>query len=73
MRHNLKAARKSKGMTQQDMADMLHMTMRHYQRIEKGETMGVFEVWDALEDFLGIHQRILRAMSNNHHETKENQ
>jgi len=64
MRARLKAARKAKGLTAQQVADMLYITLRHYQRLEKGETMGSFSYWDALEDFLGIHQRILREISS---------
>ena len=72
MRENLKAARKAKGMTQQAMADELGLTLRHYQKIEYAEIKGSFEVWDALEDLLGVHQRILRETSNNHPGPKEN-
>ncbi len=67
MRENLKKARKEAGLTQQQMADKLGLTLRHYQKIEYAELNGSFEVWDALEDLLGIHQRILRETSSNHH------
>lgn len=60
-RSNLQNARKAAGMTQQAMADKLGLTLRHYQKIEYGELSGSFEVWDALEDLLGVHQRILRG------------
>ncbi len=73
MRENLKAARKAKGLTQQAMADKLGIGLRHYQKIEYAELNGSFEVWDALEDLLGVHQRILRAIPNNRHAPKENQ
>ena len=73
MRENLKAARKAKGMTQQQMADALNLTLNHYQKIEYGILKGSFEVWDVLEDILEIHQRILRETSNNHPDTKESQ
>ncbi len=73
MRENLKAARKAKGLTQQAMAGKLGIGLRHYQKIEYAELNGSFEVWDALEDLLGVHQRILRASSNNHPALKENQ
>ncbi len=72
MRENLKAARKAKGLTQQAMADKLGVGLRHYQKIESGDTNGSFEIWDALEDLLGIHQRILREVSSNHHVPEEN-
>lgn len=73
MRENLKAARKAAGMTQQAMADKLGLTLRHYQKIEYEEVNGSFEVWDALEDLLGVHQRILRASSDARPSPKENQ
>lgn len=73
MRKNLKEARQKAGMTQQQMADKLGLTLRHYQKIEYGDLGGSFEVWDALEDILGIHQRKLRESSNNHPVPKESQ
>lgn len=60
-RENLKAARKECGLTQQAMADKLGISLRYYQNIEFGDRTGDFELWDALEDITGIHQRILRA------------
>ena len=73
MRKALKEARKKAGMTQQQMADKLEIGLRHYQKIEAGTTDGSFKIWDALEDSLGIHQRILRELSDNHHVLEENQ
>lgn len=67
MRRNLKEARRKAGMTQQQMADRLGLTLGHYQKIEYNKLNGSFEVWDALEDILGIHQRILREIEDNHH------
>lgn len=58
-RKNLQAARKAAGFTQQAVADKLGLTIRHYQKIEYEEISGSFEVLDALEDLLGVHQRIL--------------
>lgn len=62
MRDNLKQARKAAGLTQQAMADKLGISLRYYQQIEAGDRTGDFEIWDALEDFTGIHQRILREL-----------
>ena len=73
MRETLRKARKEKGLTQQQVADQLRVGLRHYQKIEAGDTTGSFEIWDALEDILGIHQRILREMTNNRHVLKGNQ
>lgn len=72
MRKNLQEARKAKGMTQQEVADKLGLTLNHYQKIEYEKLNGSFEVWDALEDLLGVHQRILRETANKHPGPKEN-
>lgn len=62
MRKNLKVARQKTGMTQQQMADKLGISLRYYQNIEAGSRTGDFTVWDTLEDITGIHQRILREL-----------
>ena len=59
-RENLKAARKAKGLTQQQMAEKLGISIRYYQQIEAGDRTGDFVIWDTLEDITGTHQRILR-------------
>lgn len=73
MRANLQAARRAKGLTQMQMAEMLGISMIHYQKIEAGERNGNFKIWDALEDLLGIHQRILRENRDIHPGREENQ
>lgn len=60
MRRNLKQARMSMHWTQQQMAEYLHVSLRLYKYIESGQVMGSIPLWDALEDLLGIHQRVLR-------------
>lgn len=72
-RENLKAARLKKGLTQQQMADYLDIGLRYYQKIEAGTSTGAFEIWDALEDLLKVHQRILREISNSCLVPKESQ
>jgi len=62
MRENLKNARKAAGLTQQAMADKLHVGLRHYKKIESGETLGSIDLWDKLEDLFNIHQRVLREI-----------
>lgn len=62
MRENLKEARKVAGLTQQAMADKLHVGLRHYKKIESGETLGSIDLWDKLEDLFNIHQRVLREI-----------
>lgn len=66
LRPKLRSARVDAGMTQQELADKLGLSLRHYQKIEYAEINGSFAVWDALEDLLGVHQRILRETSNTH-------
>ena len=39
MRENLKRARKEKGLTQQQTADLLEIGLRHYKAIESGERL----------------------------------
>ena len=73
MRENLKIARKQKGMTQQNMADELGISLVYYQKIEAGDRTGDFEIWDKLEDITGIHQRKLREISEIHHGKADSQ
>lgn len=61
MREHLKAARKAAGLTQQQMADKLGISLRYYQQIEAGDRTGDFAIWDMLEDITGVHQRLLRS------------
>lgn len=60
MRKNLKEARQKAGMTQQKMADRLEIGLRHYKKIESGETLGSIPLWDDMEDIFEINQRVLR-------------
>ena len=68
MRENGKKARKDTGMTQQQMADALNITLVYYQKIEQGSRTGDFALWDRLEDITGVHQRKLRWIQDNHHD-----
>ncbi len=70
MRERLKQARLEKKMTQQQVADKLHIGVRHYKKIESGETLGSIPLWDELEDMLEVNQRVLREI---HPDTKESQ
>ena len=63
MRENLKAARKAKGMTQQQAAEAVGLSLIGYQQIERGLRIGKIETWDKLEDLFGVHQRTLRENS----------
>ena len=62
MRENLRKARKEKGLTQQQVADQLGISLVYYQKIEQGSRTGDFEIWDSLEDLFNIHQRKLREI-----------
>lgn len=66
MRENLRNARKAAGLTQQQMADRLGISLVYYQKIEEGYRTGDFYIWDTLEDITGIHQRKLRVISDSH-------
>ena len=62
MRKNLKATRQKAGMTQQQVADYLNVSLVYYQKIEQGTRTGDFELWDNLEDLFSLHQRELRKI-----------
>lgn len=62
MRENLKNARLKAGMTQQQVAEHLNVSARHYKYMESGHTTGNVELWDKLEDLFNIHQRVLREI-----------
>ena len=70
MREHLKAARKAAGLTQQQMADKLGISLRYYQQIEAGDRGGDFVLWDTMEDITGTHQRILRAINPDRGESR---
>ncbi|WP_251491385.1 helix-turn-helix transcriptional regulator [Otoolea muris] len=72
MRSNLKEARQKTGMTQQQMADKLGVGLRHYKKIESGETLGSIEMWDIMEDLFSVHQRQLRQISESHPDKADN-
>lgn len=61
-REMLKDARHAAGMTQQQVADHVGISLRYYQNLEAGDRNGDFQIWDTLEDLFGIHQRELRCI-----------
>lgn len=71
-RENLKNARQQAGMTQQQVADALGISLVYYQKIEAGNRTGDFSLWDTLEDITGIHQRKLREISENYPDREDN-
>ena len=66
MREELKKARRAAGLTQQQVADRLGISLRHYKYIESGKVIGSVQFWDVLEDLFSIHQRKLREISESH-------
>ena len=72
-REILKNARQQAGMTQQQVADLLGISLRYYQNIEAGTRTGDFVLWDTLEDITGIHQRKLREILETHRVQGDNQ
>lgn len=62
MRKRLKNARILAGMTQQQVADALGISLVYYQKIEQGSRTGDFEIWDSLEFMFNVHQRELREI-----------
>ena len=70
MRERLRDARKARGLTQQQVADRLGITLRYYKSIESGERLGSVEYWDSLEDLFNVHQRVLRE---NHRDKGDSQ
>ena len=53
MRHNLRKARKRKGLTQNDIARLLNITVRQYGAIEAGASNGSVKVWQEIKRVLG--------------------
>ena len=61
-RENLKKARLQLGLTQQQMANSLNITVRYYQFIEAGTRIGNVTIWDKLEKLTKISQSQLREI-----------
>ncbi len=59
-RENLKKARRDAGMTQQQAARHLGISVIGYRQIESGKRIGSIKTWDMLEDLFNVHQRKLR-------------
>ncbi len=73
MRENLRQTRREKGLTQQQVAEILDIDGRYYKALEYGERLGSIYFWDKLEDLFGIHQRILREDSGFRSYKEDNQ
>lgn len=73
MRVNLKVVRQKAGMTQQQVASAIGISLRYYQNIEQGSRTGDFGIWDSLEDLFNIHQRKLREISESYPDKVDSQ
>lgn len=52
MRNNLKKCRAEKGYTQKQFAQLLGITDKQYQRIEKGTSDGSIKLWEKIRALL---------------------
>ncbi|WP_148260199.1 helix-turn-helix transcriptional regulator [Alicyclobacillus acidocaldarius] len=55
----LQEARRKKGLTQKQVADLLHVTVRSYQRYESGKRRLTLDMAVKLSDILGVDVRDL--------------
>ena len=60
MRTNLIQCRQELGLTQEQVARKVGITLRTYAHFERGTTKGSCETWLAIEDVFGISMRELR-------------
>lgn len=61
----LKKARVSKGLTLQELGELIGRKKAFLSLLEKGKTEGSVATWDRLEEALGVDQRILRQAADN--------
>lgn len=59
-RELLNKTRKEMGISATQMAARLGIAKSYYRQIESGLRTGKPELWDAIEDIIGINQRTLR-------------
>ena len=52
--YNIRVVRKRKGLTQQQLADQSHISLKHLQLIEKGVKNPSFEILRSLTGVLGL-------------------
>ena len=71
MRENLTNARKNKGYTQLELANMLGITERQYQRLEAGTSKGSVDVWEKLKIIL--HAKSIDWLLEQSDETPDSQ
>jgi DNA-binding XRE family transcriptional regulator len=61
-RLNLIKERAGRGLRQDQIAKIIGVTPATYSHLENGRSNSKPEVWDKLEGFFGIHQRVLREV-----------
>lgn len=64
--HRLKKLRQEKGLTQQNMADMMGLTMRNYQRYEYGMINVPATTLNFFADFFGVTTDYLLGREEHH-------
>ena len=57
---HLKAVRLARSMTQGDLAALVGVTTQAISNLENGYRVWSVDLWDRLEDALGVNQRMLR-------------
>ena len=72
MRINLINARKKNHWSQEQTAEKLGISLRQYQRIESGESVGTIDLWDRLEDLFLLTSRYLRGLPAIGHGKEDN-
>jgi transcriptional regulator with XRE-family HTH domain len=60
MKLSLKNHRLTKGLTQQELGDMVGLSRVYISALERGVRKGPVDIWDRLESALGVDQKILR-------------
>lgn len=56
----LNKVRKEMGISAAEMASRIGVTLNYYRKIEAGTRTGNVELWDKIENTIGIHQTTLR-------------
>ena len=62
----LKALREEKGLKQRELADIMEIKLRQYQRYEYGEVSVPMEILNFFADFFGVTTDYLLGREENH-------
>jgi len=60
----LRSSRMARGLTQQDVADALHITLRHYQKYESADTSPTLDGLVKIADLLDVPTDFLLGRDN---------